>query len=167
LPLTTYNNNTMKLKPEDSGRKVTCKIHQTQIDDGELYYCPVDERFFIFQNERNGPPPESLSPGGKGYKYSWFCCGPSYNGINSCVTEFQFKEGNIVSERLFKDLEEMSECKAGLTDYQHKIFEIINTEEGNRRAILLYKLLSDVRGIGYEDGKRAEKEELLKFLNSR
>jgi hypothetical protein len=72
-----------------------------------------------------------------------------------------------MNEKLFKDLEEMSERKAEFTDYFHKIFEIIDTIEGNQRAILLYKLISDIRSIGYEEGKRAEKEALLKFLNSR
>jgi hypothetical protein len=72
-----------------------------------------------------------------------------------------------MNEKLFKDLEEMSERKAGFTDYFHKMFEIIDTIEDNKRAILLHKLISCIRSIGYEEGKRAEKEALLKFLNSR
>jgi len=72
-----------------------------------------------------------------------------------------------MQEKLFKDLEEMSERNAPFTEYFHKMFEIIDNIEGNQRAILLYKLISDIRSIGYEEGKRAEKEVLLKFLNSR
>jgi len=150
-----------KLNPTDTGRKVTCKIKGTQVDDGELYYCTEKGMYFILQNENNGASPQSISPEEKGYKYSWFYHDPlDNNWLDSSVTEFDFKEENIVNERLFNR-------KAEFTEYLHKIFEIINTEEGNRRAILLYKLLSDVRGIGYDEGKRAEKEELLKFLNSR
>jgi hypothetical protein len=69
-------------------------------------------------------------------------------------------------EKLFKDLEEMSERKAEFTDYFHKMFEVIDNSEGNQRAILLYKIISDIRNIGYEDGKKTEKETLLKFLNN-
>jgi hypothetical protein len=74
---------------------------------------------------------------------------------------------NIMQEKLFKDLEEMRERNAPFEDYFHKMFEIIDNIEGNQRAILLYKLISDIRSIGYKEGKRAEKEALLKFLNSR
>ncbi len=72
-----------------------------------------------------------------------------------------------MSEKIFHDLEQMSDRNAPFTDYFHKMFEIIDTIEGNQRAILLYKLISDIRSIGYDEGKRAEKEALLKFLNSR
>ena len=72
-----------------------------------------------------------------------------------------------MQEKLFKDLEEMRERNAPFEDYFHKMFEIIDNIEGNQRAILLYKLISDIRSIGYKEGKRAEKEALLKFLNSR
>lgn len=72
-----------------------------------------------------------------------------------------------MQEKLLKDLEEMSERNAPFTDYFHKMFEVIDNAEGNQRAILLYKVISDIREIGYKEGKRAEKELLLNFLNSR
>jgi hypothetical protein len=70
-----------------------------------------------------------------------------------------------LTNALYKELEEMSENNAPFTDYFHKIFEIIDGVEGNQRAILLYKLLSIVRDIGYENGKTAQKEAILKLLN--
>jgi len=155
------------MKPEDSGRKVTCKINDTLINDGELYYCPEEGDYYIFQNEKGGATTLSISPKERGYKYSWHYFDPSKNWISHAVTEFKFKEENIVNEKLFKDLEDMSNRKAEFTDYFHKTFEIFYTKEGNLRGVLLYKLLSDIRDIGYEQGKRAEKEELLKFLNNR
>ena len=69
-----------------------------------------------------------------------------------------------MQEKMFKDLEEMSERNAPFTDYFHKMFEIIDNVEGNQRAILLYNVLSDIREIGYEEGKRAVKEVLLNFF---
>jgi hypothetical protein len=63
-----------------------------------------------------------------------------------------------MQEKLFKDLEEMSERNATFTDYFHKMFEVIDNVEGNQRAILLYKVISDIREIGYKEGKRAEKK---------
>jgi len=83
---------TMKLKPTDYGKKVTCKIKGTQIEDAELYYCPELEYYFIFQNEKGGATPQSLDPQDKGYKYSWFYHDPSDNYISPSVTEFKFKE---------------------------------------------------------------------------
>jgi len=80
------------MNPEDSGRKVTCKINGTQVEDAELYYCPERDRYFILQNEKGGGIPQSLSQEEKGYKYSWCYFDPSDNYISPDVTEFEFKE---------------------------------------------------------------------------
>jgi len=82
----------MKLEPTDSGRKVTCRIYGTLIEGAELYYCPEREEYFIFQNEKGGSSPQSLSPKDKGYKYSWYYFDPWDNWINTSVSEFKFKE---------------------------------------------------------------------------
>jgi len=103
----------MKLQPTDSGRKVTCKIKGNQIDDGELYYCPEVEVYYILQNEMSGGRPKSISPKDKGYKYSWYYYCPSKNWICSDTTEFQFKEVyNWISPPVteFKLKEEDSIC---------------------------------------------------------
>jgi len=83
------------LKPTDSGRKVTCKIHGTQIEDAELYYCPEEEMYYVFQNEKGSGSPLSISPKDKGYKYSWYYFDPSKNWISHAVTEFKFKDYEI------------------------------------------------------------------------
>ena len=70
-----------------------------------------------------------------------------------------------MQEKIFKDFEEMSKRNASFTDYFHKMFEIIDNVEGNKRAILLYKLISDIREIGFKEGKQYQKEEILNFLN--
>jgi len=81
----------MKLQPTDSGRKVTCKIEGIQINDGELYYCPEEKEYYIFQDEKDGVHPESLSPEEKGYKNSWCYFDLSENWISPDVTDFKFK----------------------------------------------------------------------------
>jgi len=74
-----------ELTPTDSGRKVTCKISGTKIDDGELYYCPELDKYFIFQNEKIGGCPKRLSPKERGYKYSWAYHDPSEDRFSPVV----------------------------------------------------------------------------------
>lgn len=71
-----------------------------------------------------------------------------------------------MQEKMFKDLEEMSKRNASFMDYFYKMLEIIDNVEGNQRAVILYKLMADIREIGYKEGKLAEKKELLDFSNS-
>jgi len=97
----------MKLNPTDSGRKVTCKIKGTQIEDAELYYCPELEVYFIFQNEMNEEGPQSIWMKDKGYKYSWYYHYPWDNWFSPAVTEFKFKEEDsicVVSDNRYQVL---------------------------------------------------------------
>jgi len=94
------------MKPKDSGRKVTCKIEGTLINDGELYYCPVLETYYIFQNEKRGATPQSIKTQNKGYKYSWFYRRPSDNWLDRDVTEFQFKGESSVQRVFFQSIAE-------------------------------------------------------------
>jgi len=88
----------MKLKPTDSGRKVTCKIDVTQIEDAELYYCPEGEYYYILQNKSGGAKPQNLSPKDKGYECSWCYCSPSKDWICPYTTEFKFKDNPSVND---------------------------------------------------------------------
>jgi len=88
----TTNNSTMRLKPEDSGRKVTCRINGTQINYGELYYCSKERMYYIFQNKINGACPQSLSPKDKEYECSWAYRSLLKDRFSPVVTEFEFKE---------------------------------------------------------------------------
>ena len=72
-----------------------------------------------------------------------------------------------MQEKFFKDFEQMKACNATFIDYFHKMFEVIDNIQGNQRAILLYKLISDIREIGFEEGKRYQQEAILKFFGIR
>lgn len=69
-------------------------------------------------------------------------------------------------EKLFKELEAM-ETDADFVDHFNKMVEIIKISEDTDRVLLLYKLLSNVRNIGYNDGKKAEKEAIQQYLSKR
>ena len=69
-------------------------------------------------------------------------------------------------EQLFAELEDMA-TNADFVDHFNKMVEIIKTEEDTDRVLLLYKLLSNVRDIGYNEGKKAEVSDLQQYLIKR
>jgi len=82
----------MELNITDSGRKITCMIAGNLIKDGELYYCPKEEKYFIFQNMVQGLNPETILPEDKGYDYSWCCHIVANTWFDSMVVDFKFKD---------------------------------------------------------------------------
>jgi len=69
-------------------------------------------------------------------------------------------------EMLFKDLEEM-ETNCDFADHFNKMVEIVKTADETDRILLLYKLLLNVRELGYNEGKKTEVSELQQYLNKR
>jgi len=68
-------------------------------------------------------------------------------------------------DNYLKDLEEMSERGADFAEYYHKLIDGVKDLEGNQRAIFVRALMDKIRNIGYENGKRAANEAMIKFLN--
>ena len=68
-------------------------------------------------------------------------------------------------ENYLKDLEEMSERGADFAEYYHKLLDGVKDLEGNQRAMVVWVLMNKIRDIGYENGKRATNEAMIKFLN--
>ncbi len=64
-----------------------------------------------------------------------------------------------------KDLEEMSQRGADFAEYYHKLLDGVKDLEGNQRAMFVWVLMDKIREIGYENGKRATNEAMIKFLN--
>lgn len=70
------------------GKKITCYIDNTFIDDGEI--TKEDDYFYILQNKKDGVEIKNK----KGYEYSWnlqHFNNPSFNGVK----EIKFKETSI------------------------------------------------------------------------
>ncbi len=68
-------------------------------------------------------------------------------------------------ENYLKDLEEMSNRGADFAEYHKKLLNGVKDLEGNQRYLFVWVLMDKIRGLGYENGKRATNEAMIKFLN--
>jgi len=68
-------------------------------------------------------------------------------------------------DNYLKDLEEMSERGADFAEYYHKLLNGIEDLKDNQKAMFVYALMNAIRDMGFENGKQAANEAMIKFLN--